>query len=262
MLISLLKSIVCLCFIISLWLLPFFRNNVIRHFQLLERYLAKNEKTIALVALTLYICVTIFLQFHHPLDGDETQAWFITRDAPSLSKMYTQMGYEGSPGLWHTILFPLAKAGMPFYVMYFLNHLFAITAVLLWLRFAPFPFVVRLLFPFIHIFLTEYSINARSYALSICLLFTGLTLYKKQYDKWLLWSFVLLLFANTNIPAALLACGFTLFLFFNWIFLKNKTDGKAILLIAAGIILVFIQVYPPKDLAHDLASIKLQTTVS
>jgi hypothetical protein len=252
----------CLLFFILLWLSPSFRNKVIAYFSRIEHFLTRNKKTIVIAVVGLYIAITVFLQFRHSLDGDESQAWLIARDSPSLWKMYSQMGYEGSPGLWHTILFPLAKSGVPFQIMYFLNHFFAVVAIFIWLRFAPFPLFVRLLLPFIHIFLTQYSINARSYALSICLLFAALALYKEYYNKWLLWSLAFFLFANTTIHAALLTCGFTFFLFLNWIFLKNKTDGKAVLVIAAGIVLVCVQVYPPEDLARELAAFKFQASLS
>jgi len=262
MLISFLKSSACLLFFILLWLSPSFKNNITRLFLRFEDFLTVYKKPVLAVIIGLYTCLTVFLQFRHPLDGDETQAWLIARDSPSLWKLFAQMGYEGSPGLWHTILFPFAKSGVHFYVIYFLNHLFAIGAVLLWLKFAPFPLFVRFLFPFIHIFLTEYSINARSYALSIFLLFLALTLYKKHFNKWWLWSFVFLLFANTNIPAALLTCGFALFLFLKWMFLKSVTDGKAIWIIAVGLVLVCMQVYPPKDLAQELSAFKFQINVT
>jgi len=260
MLISLIKSSTCLLFFILLWLSPAFRNIIVRYFNHIESFLVRNKKIVIIITFGLYIIITVILQFYHSIDGDETQAWLIARDSGSLWNMYSLMGYEGSPGLWHTLLFPLARSGVPFQVIYFLNHLFAIAALFLWLRFAPFPLLILILFPFIHVFLTEYSINARSYALSIFLLFTALTLYKNYYNKWFLWSFVFFLFANTNIPSALLTCGFAFFLFLSSIFLKNKTHGKALVVIGTGIILAVIQVYPSNDLAGELSGFKLQFT--
>ena len=258
---SLLKSSACLLVLILLWLSPSFRNRITKYFDRIEHFLTINKKAVVLTTFSVYIAVTIFLQFHHSLDGDEIQAWFIARDSESLGQMYSLMGYEGTPGLWHTLLFPLAKSGAPYQIMYFLNHLFVIIAIILWLRFAPFPLFVRLLFPFVHVFLTEYSVNARSYGLSICLLFTAMTLYKRSYNKWLLWSFSFFLFANTNLHSALLTCGLVLFLFLNRIFLKNKTDGKAMLLIGAGILFAAVQVYPPVDLARSLSEFRFQMSL-
>ena len=260
MLIGLIKSFTCLLFFILLWLSPPFKNTIARYFNHIENFLTRNKKIVIIITFGLYVLITVFLQFYHSIDGDETQAWLIARDSGSLWKMYSLMGYEGSPGLWHTLLFPFAKSGVPFQVIYFLNHLFAITAIFLWLRFAPFPLFIRILFPFIHIFFTEYSINARSYALSICLLFTALTLYKNSYNKWLLWSFAFFLFANTNIPSALLTCGFALFLFLSRVFLKNKIHGKALVVVGMGIVLAVIQIYPSNDLARELSEFKFQFT--
>ena len=260
MFISLIKSSTCLLFFILLWFSPAFKNTITQYFNRIESFLIRNKKIIFIITVGLYVVIIGLLQFYHTIDGDETQAWLIARDSESLWKMYSLMGYEGHPGLWHTILFPFARSGVPFQVIYFLNHLFAITAIVLWLRFAPFPLFVRVLFPFIHIFLTEYSIHARSYALSVCLLFTALSIYKNSYNKWFLWSFVFFLFASTNIPSTLLTCGFSLFLFLSSVFLKNKTHGKAFAVIGAGIILAAIQVYPPNDLARELSEFKPQFT--
>lgn len=258
MIIGLIKSSFCLLFFILLWLSPFFRDRITRYFNLIEHFLTRNKKIVFITTVSLYIIITVILQFYHSIDGDESQAWFIARDSDSLGSMYAKLGYEGSPGLWHTLLFPLAKSGAPFQVIYFLNHLFAITAVILWLRFAPFPLLMRILFPFTLAFLTHYSINARSYTLCFSLLFVALALYKSHYNKWLFWSLAFFLFANTCLTATLLTCGFVLFLFINAVFLKNKTDRKAMIVIGAGILLAGVQVYPPEDLALELSEFRFQ----
>jgi hypothetical protein len=255
---SLIKSLLCLGFMLLLCISPFIRVRCIRYFIIIEQFLEKNRKLVLFTVTGIYVVIALFLQLYHPIDGDEGQAWMIARDTASLKDMYDLMGYEGSPGLWHTLLRPFAQLGAPFNTIYVINYFFLFTAVIIWLWFAPYPLLVRILLPFSHYFLTEYSVNARSYALSACLLFAGLTLYKKYHHKWLLWASAFFLLANTNIHSTLLCCGFVMFLFLNWSFLKDKTDGKGILLTGAGILLAVIQVYPPNDLDAGLAAIKLQ----
>jgi hypothetical protein len=255
---SLVKSLLCLGFLLLLWISPLFRASCIRYFTIIGQFLEKNKKLVLFTVTGVYILIALFLQLFHPIDGDEGQAWLIARDTATLKEMYGLMGYEGSPGLWHTLLRPFAQLGAPFHTIYFINYFFLFTAVIIWLWFAPFPLLVRILLPFSHYFLTEYSVNARSYALSACLLFAGLTLYKKYHHKWLLWATAFFLLANTNIHSAILCCGLVLFLFLNWSFLKDKTDGKGMLLTGAGILLAVIQVYPPHDLDAGLAAIMLQ----
>ena len=257
MLLSLIKSIGCLAFFLLLWTSGSFRNQCIQYFNHLEEYLFSHKKIILIGALALYVIIIFFLQLHHETEGDEGEAWLIARDTTSLKQMYAVMGYEGTPGLWHTILFPFAKSGASFSIIYVINQLFVITAIAIWLFFAPFPLLVRILLPFTHVFLTEYSVNARSYALSTCLLFVGLALYKNYYNKWLLWAIVFFLLANTNIHSTVLCCGFALMLFLNWVFKKNKTDGKALIIVSAGILLAIIQVLPPSDLETNMAQFKM-----
>jgi hypothetical protein len=257
MLLSLIKSIGCLAFFLLLWTSGSFRNQCIQYFNRIEEYLFSHKKIILIGTLALYVVFIFFLQLHHETDGDEGEAWLIARDTTSLKQMYQVMGYEGTPGLWHTILFPFAKSGGSFSIIYVINEVFAIAAITIWLFFAPFPLLVRILLPFTHVFLTEYSVNARSYALSTCLLFAGLALYKNYYNKWLLWSIAFFLLANTNIHSTILCCGFALMLFLNWISKKNKTEGKALIIVSAGILLAIIQVLPPSDFEANLSQFKM-----
>src|SRR6266536_581797 len=105
MLLSLIKSIGCLAFFLLLWTSGSFRSQCIQYFNRSEEYLFSHKKIILLVTLALYVVIIFFLQLHHETDGDEGEAWLVARDTTSLKQMYLVMGYEGTPGLWHTILF-------------------------------------------------------------------------------------------------------------------------------------------------------------
>lgn len=255
-------SIACFTFYLLLLAIPSFKSKCIYYFNNFEKSLYQKKDLTLFIVLIIYLCLTLLLQLNHPIDGDESQAWLIARDTTSFREMYSLMGYEGSPALWHTLLRPFAKSGIPpFGFIYILNHFFIIVAIIIWLWRAPLPLLIRILLPFTHLFLTEYAINARSYALSICLLFSALSLYKEKHSKWLLWSFLFFLLANTNIHSTMLSCGFTLFLLLNWLLYKRTNDLKAALLIGVGIVLAIVQVYPPSDLQENLASIVLQASL-
>lgn len=252
------KSTICITLFVLIWTVPSFRAMTLAYFNSCEEFLAKHKKRILFAVLALYILTALFLQWHHPVDGDEGQAWLIARDPDSLKEMYSLMGYEGTPALWHTLLRPFARTGLPFNLIYVLNQLFVITALIIWLWWAPLPLTLRILLPFTHLFLTEYSVNARSYALSACLLFAGLALYRNYHRKWLLWASVFFLLANSNIHSTILCGGFVLFLFIDWLQSKNNRNLQAALLIGAGIVLAFVQVLPPPDLATDLGGIRFR----
>jgi hypothetical protein len=44
----------------------------------------------------------------------DAQAWLIARDATLWDLLAHRVRYEGSPGLWHLLLWFLSRAGMPF----------------------------------------------------------------------------------------------------------------------------------------------------
>jgi hypothetical protein len=252
------KSIICIVLFALIWIVPSFRAIAATYFNICEEFLAKHKQKVLFTVLGLYIVITLFLQWGHPVDGDEGQAWLIAGDTHSLKEMYSLMGYEGSPALWHTLLRPFARPGLSFNIIYVINHIFVTIAIIIWLWRAPFPLVIRILLPFTYIFLTEYSVNARSYALSACLLFTAVTLYRDYHRKWALWASAFFLLANTNIHSTIICCGFAFFLLVNWFFSKNNPDIKGALLIGIGIVLVVLQVLPPPDLAGDLSGFGLR----
>lgn len=254
------KSIICIVLFALIWIVPSFRAIATTYFNICEAFLVKHKKKVLFAVLGIYILITLFLQWSHPVDGDEGQAWLIARDTHSLKEMYSLMGYEGSPALWHTLLRPFAKPGLPFNIIYVLNHVFVTIAIIIWLWRAPFPLTIRILLPFTYIFLTEYSVNARSYALSTCLLFTALALYRDYHRKWILWAFAFFLLANTNIHSTIICSGLVLFLLINWFFSKNSRDLKGALVIGVGILLVALQVLPPQDLASDLSGAGLRSS--
>ena len=47
---------------------------------------------------------------------DEAQAWLLARDL-SIPELFEQMSYEGHPCLWHLLLMPLVRLGLPYISM-------------------------------------------------------------------------------------------------------------------------------------------------
>ena len=54
--------------------------------------------------LSLWIAVTGFTLTYHEKWADEAQAWLIARDLSLPRIFFYELRYEGSPGLWHLIL--------------------------------------------------------------------------------------------------------------------------------------------------------------
>src|ERR1700739_158444 len=54
--------------------------------------------------LGLWIAIVTFTIRYHEKWADEAQAWLLARDLDLKTLWFHELRYEGSPGLWHTIL--------------------------------------------------------------------------------------------------------------------------------------------------------------
>ncbi len=83
--------------------------------------------------------------------------------------------YEGTPGLWHSILHVAIAAGLPYAAIGIIPALFGLAAAWLRIRHSPLPLPIRLLLPFTFFLCYQYSVIARSYCLLPVLLFASAT---------------------------------------------------------------------------------------
>ncbi|HYX35762.1 MAG TPA: hypothetical protein VE954_21910 [Oligoflexus sp.] len=158
-----------------------------------------------MAAFLLYACLLAVGVYHHEPWFDEAQAWLLSRDSRPLDLINTYLRYEGTPGLWHFILGLAAKTGLPYTAMSIIAALFALLGVLLFLLYAPFPWPVKLLFPFSYFVLYQYAVVARSYVLLPCLLFGIAMLYPKRQEKFYGYVLLLGLLANVSLHGLIMA---------------------------------------------------------
>lgn len=198
--------------------------------------------------ILLYSTINIIVLLHHEPWEDEAQAWLIVRDL-DLFSVFKQIAYEGSPGLWHMLLFPLAKSGLPYISESILHLVIAIAAVTVFLLYAPFSRVTKLLFIFSYYMAYEYSIIARNYNLTILLLFLIAALYIKRFKYPLKYSFLVFLLFSTNVHSFFIA--FSLTILFVWELRQNKVQGGlsriAMLVMFTGGLSSFFQLLSPPD---------------
>src|SRR4030065_1367587 len=96
----------------------------------------------AVFLILLYSAIQVVLLIHHEPWEDEAQAWLIARDLDIVS-IFKQMAYEGSPALWHMLLLPFAKTGLPYMSEFILHLIIAIAAVTVFVLYAPFSRVTK-----------------------------------------------------------------------------------------------------------------------
>ncbi|MBV9745183.1 MAG: hypothetical protein JO099_15585 [Acidobacteriia bacterium] len=162
-------------------------------------------RTLIYAAAVLYaalVAVTIVL--HEPW-ADEAQAWLLGRDA-SLVDLWTKLlHYEGSPGLWQTLLHFLIKLDLPYSAYNFVSGSMGLAAAWLFLRYAPLPLWARLLVPFTYFIAYQYAVVARSYALLAPLLFGVAAVYTRAREKPIFVTTLLCLIAGVSVHGVILS---------------------------------------------------------
>jgi hypothetical protein len=198
-----------------------------------------------------FMALSILGMLHHEPWRDEAQAWFIARDCPDIASVIRITGYEGHPALWHLILMPLARTGLGFVSASLVHFLIILTAVVLFLRNAPFALHQKALFVFGYYVLYEYNILVRNYALSVLLLFAIASLYRQRFQKPIAYASLISLLANANLFGLMIAF---ILLAAYWVEFRrsrNPADGRrcviALLLVATCFAVSIYQLWPPVD---------------
>lgn len=201
------------------------------------------------------LLVALTIHFHEPW-ADEAQSWLLGRDA-SLADLWGRLlHYEGTPGLWQTLLHALIWLGLPYSAYNFVSGILGLAAVYLLLRYAPLPLFVRILLPFTFYLCYQYAVVARSYALAAPLLFAIAATYTQARSKPGLTTVLLCLLAGVSVHGFLISACIWVTLYSplasRWGRLQASQRWKlAIAGLAYWLILGFFMVcaWPAKDVA-------------
>ena len=198
------------------------------------------------LSFLLYIGSTAFTSFHHELWRDETQAWLIARDLP-LKALFAQANYEGSPMLWHLLLAPLAKSGLPAFSMQVIHLSIAYGIAYLVLYRSSLPVLTRVLFVFSYYMFWEYAILARSYSLSILILFVLGVLYRNRLKQPLLYACLIALLFNSNVHSVFIAIGLGCVFVFDIIRAGRESVWLPVVVVMGGFLVAVLQLLPADD---------------
>lgn len=222
-----------------------------------------------LLALGVFATLSVVLALRHEPWRDEAQAWLIARDSPGIPSMLGLLGYEGSPGLWHLILHVMAEAGLPYRSIAGLHTALIIAAVAVLFRYAPFPRYQKVLLAGGYFLLYEYNAIARSYVLSVLLLFLIAAAHPGRFERPVRYAALLALLANTNVHSLVIAgvagAAFALQLSAPHVAARRlpgarAPDTLALVPLAAGFGAAVLQLLPPADLAPHLRMWDLEAT--
>jgi hypothetical protein len=158
-----------------------------------------------LVLLIFVAIAAVAICFHEPW-ADEAQAWLIARDL-GIGGILHQMGYEGSPPLWHLLLWGLVRLHLPYAALGAVSLGLVAGGMYIWLRWSPLPGFVRLLVPFAFYYQYQYAVVARSYALSTLLAFAAVALWRAKPVRVIPFGVVVALLVQTNLYGCVIAGG-------------------------------------------------------
>lgn len=150
------------------------------------------------------------LHFHEPW-ADELQAWLLARDS-SLGELFSiRLRYEGTPGLWHLLLWIVTRFTENVKWLNIVSVLVAFVTAGLIIFASPLPAWARRLMPFTFYLGYQYAAVARSYTLaSLAIVLSALT-FERRLERPLPYVLCLLLLANTSSHGILIAAGFALY---------------------------------------------------
>jgi hypothetical protein len=219
-----------------------------------------------------WVCLVAFVAFtatvfgYHEMWRDEVRPLFVAANAGSWLQLVHNIHEEGHPVLWYAVLrvgYGLTHSTL---VLPVASIAIAAAAAFLMLRFAPFPFWMRVLAVFGAFLGYQYSIIVRNYGIGILLMFTACIFFSTRHEKPIRLGIILALLGNTS-PHAALA---TFLFLFVWLmdvrepaarrFVLSGPSIAAICVVIAGTAFGLWSAHAPPDSAFAFSLSKLRVT--
>jgi len=157
------------------------------------------------LVLLAYVGVVLWTVRYHEKWADEAQAWLIARDLDLRTIWFRELRYEGTPGLWHTLLWVAQHVFHAGYgALGYIGLVFAIAGAAVLIFLAPFPRCVRWPLAFTYVMIYQYAVIARPYTLLPLLAFCAAIFFPdiRHPERMTL---VLIILANVTIHGTILA---------------------------------------------------------
>jgi hypothetical protein len=217
----------------------------------------------------IYAALLTITAYFHESWFDEAQAWLMARDLTPGQLWWNYLRYEGTPGLWHTILLIPAKLGLPYGSLHIVACISACAAVAVLVWRAPFPAAIAALLPFTYFVMYQYAVIARSYTLFPVLFFVTAAILPQARRRTYLFLLLLILMASTAMHGTMAAVGIGVayLIEFRADFRNRSRAEIRRHAIAGSVFVVWLMViaalvWPPKDLSfirlsgQDMRSVK------
>ncbi len=207
--------------------------------------------------LLLWITITNFTLRYHEKWADEAQAWLIARDLPLRTIWFHELRYEGTPGLWHTILWIAQHIfHAPYAAIGYIGLAGATAGAALLIFKAPFPRYIRWPLAFTYFMVYQYAVIARPYTLLPLLAFAAAMLFKDIHHPERM-VIVLVILANLSLHGTIIAgcIGFCYLLqaIKSWSTLDHPLRNRYIISVTAMLLVflfLFIILKPTPDVGE------------
>lgn len=201
-------------------------------------------RAVAAVALLAFVAITFFVAFHHEAWRDEADPWLRARDG-DFRTLVLRGAYTGYPILWHMLLVPLARLGLPYFSQTVLHLLIAAAAAALLLWRLPLSWTTRLLALFSYFFAYEYSVIARASAPAILLAFLAVAMHRERGERPIVYAVVVALLFNVSAQGFIIAAALAALFVLEQRPRGRRLGGAAIM--AGAAFLAWLQVRTPPD---------------
>ena len=198
-----------------------------------------------------FALLTLIGIFNHEIWLDEAHHWLLARDSDSMGALIKNTRYEGHPILWNIFLFLISRITTNPLWMQLLHIVFAVTAVFVFLKKAPFPILFKLLFIFGYFMLYEYAVISRNYGIGVLFLFLACSRYPKRNETPVLLALLLAIAANTHALILVVAAAFFAMVLLEQLLEKGirltRSFWIATILFSFGVLTAYLQILPPED---------------
>jgi hypothetical protein len=164
-------------------------------------------------ATIAYFALIVVAHVFHENWRDEVHCWIVGHHARGLwDLLFGIRRYDGHPFLWYWVLHLASRITPSIVGLHVVTIVFATAAAYLWLCYAPFPRLIRLLGVASYYLVFEYTVICRGYVLGLFLLFSFAALYDRRFPRHILLFTLLGLLAATSVYGTIIALSMALFL--------------------------------------------------
>ena len=189
---------------------------------------------ILLCLFIVYLVLTFIGAARHEIWYDEAQAWNIAK-YNDISGIIDFMKYEGHPPLWHFVLYPFAKAGLPADILPFISWFISGVAAGLLLWKAPFRPLLKGIVLFSGSLIFYNSVMSRVYCLILLILVLLAIVYKDRNRRPVVYGLLIALLANTHLMMSGLFGILGIYMIIDLFKLWKTSSGKMNILRLAGL---------------------------